>query len=287
MKITIDTNTGICKVGSKEFKDLEKFKQETVEQTVRNFIRDNTQLNMYDEDCMWMSYRYAIPRHTIAAHMHASNIWKNCRGRMRKERELFTAYDINREIENTLTFFSVNFRFPISSHNKIYATAVDIVCSFIEEYNIKSKEELLEYKEVEVEYSSDNERGFKLNPVKWDDYIIAEGVEHFKKFYNDNSIDEAYVIEKYNAWKNKEALNTEHQEFFDKLNNERPNKEYFYMHDFEDLFVWNDLVHCFDFEKHHKSVLIDGSECVWFWTWTSNSEKREDGFYYKSFWLYF
>ena len=59
--------------------------------------------------------------------------------------------------------------------------------------------------------------------------------------------------------------------------------DYFYFNDIEDLFVWNDLVHLFDIEHHHKSILIDGSECEWFWTWTEKSEKREDGYYYKAF----
>ena len=55
------------------------------------------------------------------------------------------------------------------------------------------------------------------------------------------------------------------------------------MHDFEDLFVWNDLVHCFDYEHHHKSVLTNGEEVEWFWSWTNKSEQREDGYFYRTF----
>ena len=63
--------------------------------------------------------------------------------------------------------------------------------------------------------------------------------------------------------------------------NNYPNPDYFYFNNIEDLFVWNDLVHCFDHEHHHKSILTDGTECTWFWTWTKKTEQREDGnFYY-------
>ena len=57
--------------------------------------------------------------------------------------------------------------------------------------------------------------------------------------------------------------------------------DYFYFHDIENLFVWNDLVHLFDVEHHHKSVLINGEEVKWYWTYTNDSEQREDGFWYR------
>ena len=31
-------------------------------------------LSTFEEDCIWMSYRYCIGRSTIAAHMHAGGI---------------------------------------------------------------------------------------------------------------------------------------------------------------------------------------------------------------------
>ena len=70
---------------------------------------------------------------------------------------------------------------------------------------------------------------------------------------------------------------------FKKLTIDMPNKEHYYMHDFEDLFVWNDLVHCFDFEHHHKSILTNGDEVEWFWSYIENTEKHDDGLYYRSF----
>jgi hypothetical protein len=55
------------------------------------------------------------------------------------------------------------------------------------------------------------------------------------------------------------------------------------MHDIEDLFVWNDLVHCFDYEHHHKSILTNGEEVEWFWSWSSNTEEKEPNKFYKTF----
>ena len=64
-----------------------------------------------------------------------------------------------------------------------------------------------------------------------------------------------------------------------------PNKEYYNMYAFEDLFVWNDLAHCFDYEHHHKSILVNGDEVEWFWSWTNKSveSKDEPGKYYYTF----
>ena len=58
---------------------------------------------------------------------------------------------------------------------------------------------------------------------------------------------------------------------------------YFELNDVEDLFIWNDLVHAFSDKFHHKSILNDGSEVEWFWSWTDNLERHDDGYYYKSF----
>lgn len=56
------------------------------------------QMSEYEVDAMWMSYRYAIGRHTAAATMHAGNMIKNVYGRLDDDRTKFYAYDIRREI---------------------------------------------------------------------------------------------------------------------------------------------------------------------------------------------
>lgn len=58
----------------------------------------NKYLTDYEHDAMWMSYRYAIGRHTAAAVMHAGNMIKNVYGRLSKDKAEFDAYDMRREL---------------------------------------------------------------------------------------------------------------------------------------------------------------------------------------------
>ena len=282
MKITLDTNTGNVKVGGKLFDELENYKKESAETYMRNFLKENTKLTDYEMDCMWMSYRYCIGRHTIASSMHAGHIWNNCKDRMSDERALFTAFDINREIENSLRFHKPYFHFPLTSLNRIYTSAVDIVCEFMEDYNVKSIDDFIKYRDIHI-ILTDNERGYKFEVVTWEEYLRPRVLKIMQDFYHNDAMSEDYAWNHFQQWMNNEddfgALGNKLEE----LTRDMPNKEHYYMHDFEDLFVWNDLVHCFDFEHHHESILTDGTRCKWFWTWTENTEPHDDGFYYKAF----
>lgn len=68
-------------------------------------------MSEYEVDAMWMSYRYAIGRHTIAACMHAGNMIKEIYHRLEEKRIPFTVYDIRREINQYLDW---NFNFGLS-----------------------------------------------------------------------------------------------------------------------------------------------------------------------------
>ena len=282
-KITFNPEDNTFTTGKKKFKELPQAEQDRITETIRNFLIKNTKLSDYEEDCMWMSYRYCIGRHTIASHMHAQDIWENCKDRMSKERELFTAYDINRSIEDSLRWIKPYFHFPITSLNRIYGTAVDIVCEFMEEYNINSIEDFIRYRYVGV-ILTDNERGYKFEATTWEEWLRPQVHKIVSEYYGNDSMSEDFAWKYFESWKSgKEMTQEEMIEKFQKLTIDMPNKEHYYMHDFEDLFVWNDLVHCFDYEHHHKSVLTDGTECEWFWSWTHKCEKGEDGLYYRTF----
>lgn len=56
----------------------------------------------YMEDLIWMSYRYCIGRHTIAAHSHAGDIAKYSFDHISENRKSFMAHDIRQEINDTL-----------------------------------------------------------------------------------------------------------------------------------------------------------------------------------------
>jgi hypothetical protein len=88
----------------------------------------------------------------------------------------------------------------------------------------------------------------------------------------------------FERWTSGEKMNQEEMiKEFERITRDMPTEERYYMHDIEDLFVWNDLVHCFDYEHHHKSILTNGEEVEWFWSWTNKTEKRDDGNYYRTF----
>ena len=182
----------------------------------------------------------------------------------------------------SLAFMKPYFHFPITSLNRIYTPAVDIVCQFMEEYNINSIEDFIKYRDINV-ILTDNERGYKFETITWEEYLRPRLLKLMQDFYNNDALSEDYAWKHYQSWVNNEddygALGNQISE----LIKDMPNKERYYMHDFEDLFVWNDLVYCFDFEHHHKSVLIDGTECEWFWSWTNKTELHDDGYYYRTF----
>ena len=282
MKITIDSKTGEVKVNGKLLKEAPEHYKQIAEYSLKLAYQDNYPLSDYEEDCMWMSYRYCIGRHTIAAHMHATDIWRNCKGRMSNERALFTAFDINREIESSMVFIKPYFHFPLTSLNRIYTSAIDIFCQFLEDYKIEDIVDLIKYRDVYIKLY-DNERGYTFETVTWEEWLRPRVLKIMQDFYHNDAMSEDYAWNHFQQWMNNEddfgALGNKLEE----LTRDMPTEERYYMHDIEDLFVWNDLVHCFDYEHHHKSILTDGSEVEWFWSWTNKTVQKEDGYYYRTF----
>lgn len=286
MKITLDTKTKICKVGSKEFKDAKEYNQREVISQFRNFVKENSKLSDYEMDCMWMSYRYCIGRHTIASHMHAGDIWANCKNRISNERALFTAFDINREIEQHMMFVKPYFHFPLTSLNRIYTSAIDIFCEFLEDFKIENVDDLIKYRDVYIKLY-DNERGYTFETVTWEEWLSPQVHNIVSKYYGNDcmSVDLAWKYFVHYMENPSEMKQEELVKEFKRITIDIPKPDNYYLHDIEDLFVWNDLVHCFDYEHYHKSLLKDGTEVEWFWSWTRKSEesKTEPGKYYYTF----
>lgn len=283
MKVTIDTKTGEAKINGKLIKDTSENNKQLARIAMNNAICDNYPLSDYEEDCMWMSYRYCIGRHTIAASMHAPAIWKHCKGRMSDERSLFTAFDINREIESSMVFIKPYFHFPLTSLNRIYTSAIDIFCQFLEDYKIEDIADLIKYRDVYVKLS-DNDRGYTFETIMWEEWLRPQVLDIVSKYYDNNAMSEDFAWKYFECWASGEKMNQEEMiKEFERITRDMPTEERYYMHDIEDLFVWNDLVHCFDYEHHHKSILTDGSEIEWFWSWTNKTVQKEDGYYYRTF----
>ena len=290
MKIVFDTEANTVKVGKKTFGvDMDKIKEHCVVSYFNKFVRDNTTLNdfgSYEEDSMWMSYRYCIGRHTIASSMRAGDIASHCYGRMSEERSIFTAYDINREIERCLQFgCGPRWYFPITSFNRIYTSALDIFCQLVEDFDIQKKEDLLKYYEVRINLA-DNERGYTFETITWEEWLRPQVhkivLNTLRYLGGETTEDEAW--EHYLNWKenpkDENSLNMD----FERISKNIPNPEYFYLTNVDDLMVWNHLVHLFDLEHHHKSILTNGEEVEWFWTYTHDTYQKEgdpDHYYQK------
>lgn len=283
MKVIIDTKTGEAKINGKLIKDASEHNKQLARTVLNNTICDNYPLSDYEEDCMWMSYRYCVGRHTIAASMHAPAIWKHCKGRMSDERALFTAFDINREIESSMVFIKPYFHFPLTSLNRIYTSAIDIFCQFLEDYKIEDIADLIKYRDVYIKLS-DNDRGYTFETVMWEEWLRPQVLDIVSKYYGNDAMSEDFAWKYFETWASGEKMNQEEMiNEFERIIRDMPTEERYYMHDIEDLFVWNDLVHCFDYEHHHKSILTDGSEVEWFWSWTNKTVQKEDGYYYRTF----
>lgn len=280
MKITIDTKTNTLKAKGKLFNELDEFDKEEVLRQLYKYWKLGP-LSDFEEDAMYMAYRYAIGRKSIGAHAFAGEIKENCYGRMTPERSTFTAYDMNREVENCMGFGPVRFHFPITSLNRIYTSALDVFCEFVEEHNIESKEDFLKYKDVHVKLA-DNERGYSLEVVTWEEVLRPQVWEACKNFYNNEAMGEELAWQCYQDWLSNGGFG-ELGKTFANITKPVPDPERFYLSDIDALFVWNDLIHIFDMEHHHKSILKDGSECEWVWTWAHASYQKPDepGYWYQ------
>lgn len=276
MKITIDTNKNSVKVNGKDY-GFNSFNDSVAIDLMKKFIRNNTKLDSYEEDSMWMSYRYCIGRHTIASHMRANDIARRCYGRLSNERSIFTAYDINNEIEDCMKYgCGPHWSFPCTSLNAIYTSAIDIYCQFVEDFEIKTINDLLNYKEVKV-ILADNERGYKVETVTWEEYLRPQVHKIVNSWFAGQNFDEDAAWVYYEEWEKDNSKETVFGEKFKSISKDKINsKTYFSLSSIEDLFVWNNLVHLFDIEHHHMGTVPNGYTVEWYWTyvpdWTKENE---------------
>lgn len=147
-------------------------------------------ISEFEETCMWMSYRYAIGRHTIAASMHANDIATHFFYRLSNDRKEFTAFDIAREIDNDLRWqFNLFIEYPNLNVNYY---PYEILMNFIKKYNIKDLDEFNKFDRIDYDCSTEE---FKVKYVS--SYIDAyhsspigeEQHEIYDKKRNYNTID--------------------------------------------------------------------------------------------------
>lgn len=289
IKINLDkTNKTNVSVGKTKFNELPIEKQNLVISALRQFLNENSEMSDYETDSMYMAYRYAIGRHSIGAHSLAGEIGKNCYGRMSEDRSEFTAFDINRSIEDCLHFsnLGLQFGFPLTQYNTYKVSAIDAYCEFCQEYGINTVNDLKKYKTIDVVYD-DSDKGWHFNITTWDEYKKMMVRDIVRNHCQNLNLSDEYCDNEYESWilLEKTGLNSEVKmknlfgDEFKKLRDMIPTEIddwSFVMMSIDDLFVWNDLSHLFDVKSHHKSVLSDDSEVEWFWTWAKEYGKNQE-----------
>lgn len=110
-------------------------------------------LSQYEEDCVWMSYRYCIGRHTIAAHCQAENIAQNAYGRMTKERMQFMSEDINNEIYLQLHYGNFVDMGWYGNIPKTHFKPLDVLYSILNKESIDTAEKMREIKSIRIKWN--------------------------------------------------------------------------------------------------------------------------------------
>lgn len=138
-------------------------------------------LTQYEEDCVFMSYRYCIGRHTIASHCHAEDIARNAYGRMTPERTQFISDDINNEIHSQLHYGNFVDMGWYGNIPKAHFKPLDILYSILNKESINSLEKFRQIKSIAIDwnrekqdydysiyYFQDNDKNKDLGRSLWD-----------------------------------------------------------------------------------------------------------------------
>ena len=103
-------------------------------------------LSEFEETCLWMSWRYAIGRNSIASVTHAHDIAMYTFWKQTIERKEFNAFDIAREIESQLNY---PFNFHIEHPNvNVNFQPLEKFFEFLKRENIHNLNDLNNYKSI-------------------------------------------------------------------------------------------------------------------------------------------
>lgn len=114
-------------------------------------------LSQYEEDCVWMSYRYCIGRHTIAAHSHAADIAHNVYGRLTAKRTQFMSEDINNEIHSQLHYGNFVDMGWYGNIPKTHFKPLDVLYSILNKESINSMEKFREIKSICIDWNREKQ----------------------------------------------------------------------------------------------------------------------------------
>lgn len=173
-----------------------------------------TPLSDYEETLIWMSYRYAIGRKTIHAHMHAGDIMSHSYERLKltPDRMEFMSKDINRSIEDIMRFSDpiiyidnpcqVNI-FPV----ELYLTVISKEPNFNEKrikYIHINVNETGDYLSHSIEYKKDDEPDNILidkvhDLIVWNNVakVFDMSKHHHAKLIDDSIVEYVDIINEY------------------------------------------------------------------------------------------
>lgn len=107
---------------------------------------------LFNEDYIWMSYRYCIGRHTIASNMHAGTIANDVYGNLSDARMQFMSEDICREIYDVLhigNFIDMGWYGNIPKKN---FKPLDVVYSIFAKEAIDTHEKVSKIKNISINW---------------------------------------------------------------------------------------------------------------------------------------
>lgn len=184
-------------------------------------MKDKKEMTMYEEDLIWMSYRYCIGRHTIAAGMHAGEIAKHEYDKLSHERRQFMAFDIRREIANSLSWSHFNFRMDPNILEENYKP-LELLLEFFEKENIHNRKDIVDISSVYATTESYNnpqniiyevsEKKKKngdtsyvsmmdiIDLLVWADLASCFDVDHYKKCLVKTTEGKEETLEYFDSW---------------------------------------------------------------------------------------
>lgn len=109
----------------------------------------------FSEDYLWMSWRYCIGRHTIAAHYHATTIAQDVYGKISNERMQFNSEDICNCIYDNLHFKDfVDFGWYGNIPKRKYKP-LDVVYAIFDKENIDCEEKVRKIKSIVIDWNKE------------------------------------------------------------------------------------------------------------------------------------
>ena len=142
-------------------------------------------LSSFEEDCIWMSYRYCIGRSSIAAQMHAGAIAEHVYDKLTPERLEFMSEDICREIYDKLKWNGLVNMGWYGNIPKEHFKPLDVVYKIFKTEGIDSIDKIRDIKNLRIEW--DRECNDYIHDITWvnlDSKIKDYGTTSFTLFHD-------------------------------------------------------------------------------------------------------